>query len=193
MAREPVPASLDIPSDVPASGATLGVLELLSDILEVLTTPADESPAGCPLPCFCRVAVYPGLEVPLDSCDTGGSCDECDGQLWGAIQSVTRMEQPGAAGSPCEAWQWSAQVGAVRCAAKPKDDGSPPSIDAVQDDSVRQAIDADGIWYAIKCCPERSQRLKDAGIVLDSWTPLGPDGGCVGGFWTIRGRFDVCC
>jgi hypothetical protein len=188
MAQE-LPTSVDLPSGLPPGG-TVHVLLILSDILETLTT--DESEGGCPLPCFCRVAVYPGLEVPLDSCETGGHCaDGCDGQLWGAVQSITRVQQPEAPG--CEAYLWTAQVGAARCAAMPRDDGTPPSIDAVQRDAARQAVDADGIRYAIACCPTRSQRVKDAGIVLESWTPLGPSGGCVAGFWTIRGRFDDCC
>lgn len=170
------------------------VIELLSDILVTLTggsspgqSPPDED---CLLPCFCRVAVYPGLEVPWDSCETD-SCDGCDGQLWGALQGVTPV--PGSQGGGCEAWVFSAQVGAVRCAAKPGEDGSPPSVEAVQADAIAQAIDADGILHAIKCCPSRTQRVKDAGIVATTWVPLGPQGGCVGGAWTIQGRFDVCC
>ena len=172
-------------------GGVVRVVELLSDILDLLTS--EESDGGCPLPCFCRVAVYPGLEVPWDSCSTGGSCGECDGQLYAAIQSVTRVAGDGV--GACQTYQFTALVGAVRCAAQLKDDDQDPfpSVEAVQNDAIRQAVDADGIRYAIECCPTRPQRLKDAGILMDSWAPLGPQGGCVGGAWTIRGRFDVCC
>jgi hypothetical protein len=192
--NQAIPTSVDLPSGLPAGG-TVHVLGLLSDILEVLTTEADESPGGCPLPCFCRVAVHPAAPVPFDSCESAGDCaDGCEGQLWGAIQLIQRVAQPAAAGvGVCEAYTFTAQVGAVRCAAVSHEDGTPPSVDAVQRDAARQAVDADGIRYAIACCPTRSQRLIDAGIVLESWTPLGPQGGCVGGFWTIRGRFDDCC
>lgn len=181
---------LSLGSDIAHPGGVLRTIELLSDILDLLT--ADESDGGCPLPCFCRVAVYPGLEVPWDSCTTGGSCGECDGQLYAAIQSVTRVAGNGV--GACQSYQFTALVGAVRCAAKLKDDDiNPfPSVEAVQNDAIRQAVDADGIRYAIECCPTRPQRLRDAGIVLDSWAPLGPQD-CVGGAWTIRGRFDVCC
>lgn len=172
-------------------GGVMRVVEILSDILDLLTS--DESEGGCPLPCFCRVAVYPGLEVPWDSCSTGGTCGECDGQLYAAIQSVTRVQGDGV--GACKTYQFTALVGAVRCAAPMSDDDQHPfpSVEAVQNDAIRQAVDADGIRYAIECCPTRPQRLRDAGIVLDSWAPLGPQGGCVGGAWTIRGRFDVCC
>jgi hypothetical protein len=172
------------------AGGLTYTIELLSDILELLTT--EESEGGCALPCFCRVAVYPGLEVPWDSCTTGGSCGECDGQLYAAIQSVERV--PGDGVGACKTYNFNAIVGAVRCAAKLKDDDLDPfpSVEAVQNDAIRQARDADGIRYAIECCPTRPQRLKDAGIVLERWDALGPQD-CVGGAWTIRGRFDVCC
>lgn len=171
-------------------GGLTYTIELLSDILDLLTS--DESEGGCPLPCFCRVAVYAGLEVPWDSCTTGGACGECDGQLYAAVQSVVPVQGDGA--GACRAFNFTAIVGAVRCAAKLKDDDlNPfPSVEAVQNDAIRQARDADGIFYALTCCPTRPQRLKDAGIVLESWAPLGPQD-CVGGAWTITGRFDVCC
>lgn len=168
----------------------LRVIELLSDILELLAG-NEESDAPCPLPPFCRVAVYPGQDVPWDSCGTG-DCNEADGQLWAALQPLTRIPSSDAGNGGCQAFRFTAQIGAVRCAAKMSDDGQPPPVEAVQQDAIRQAIDADGIRYAIMCCPERPQRLKDAGIVLDSWTPLGPND-CVGGAWTISGRIDVCC
>lgn len=173
------------------TNAATGVVELLSEILALLTD--DESYAPCALPCFCRVAVYPGLEVALDTCgDHDTRCNSCEGQLWGAIQTVTRIPEAGNTGQ-CIAYQWTAQVGAVRCAAMPDDENQPPSVDAVQADAAQQAADADGIFRGVLCCPSRSRTIRDAGIVFESWTPITPEGGCVGGYWTIAGRFDVCC
>lgn len=174
--------------EVPSRGA-VAVVNLLSDILTLLTD--EESPESCELPCFCRVAVYPGGEVPWDSCETGGLCGACEGQLWGAIGSITLIDT--GIGTGCEAYTFTAQIGATRCAAKPKGDGKPPDVAAVQNDAIKQAIDAEGIRWAIMCCPTRPQRIKDAAIVLESWLPLRSQGGCVGGEWTIRGRLDVCC
>lgn len=184
-------AGLDVSPDIPVRGGAVHVIELLSDILELLTD--GESEDNCALPCFCRVAVYPGLEVPWDSC--GSACGECEGQLWGAIQGITRVPGGSNAGNGgCQSYTFTAQIGAVRCAAKMiDDDRNPfPTIEAVQNDAIRQAIDADGIQHALTCCPARSQAIKDAGIVLESWLPLGPQD-CVGGAWTITGRVDVCC
>lgn len=165
------------------------LVEILSDILDLLTD--DESPNGCALPCFCRVAVYPGLEVPWDTCGED-PCSDCDGQLWAAVQQIVR-NTGFPEGSGCNVYNFTAQIGAVRCAAKPRPDGSPPTVEAIQNDAIRQALDADGILSALRCCPNRTRRILDAGIVVDSWDPLGPEGGCVGGVWTISGRFDVCC
>lgn len=189
-----VPTVEDFPSDIPNSGPVVHVLELLSDILELLTN--DESPGSCALPCFCRVAIYPGPDVPWDSCSTGGSCGECDGQLWATLQPITRVAGTSDAGNGrCVAYRFTAQIGAVRCASATltDDDQNPfPPVEDVQNDAIRQAIDADGIRWALTCCPTRPRRLREAGIVLESWAPLA-SGDCVGGAWTISGRFDVCC
>lgn len=177
-----------------AARAVVGVLELLSDLLEILThddSEASDFPgADCVLDPFCRVAVYPGPEVPWDSCEVD-DCANSDGQLYAAIQGVApHPSNTGTAG--CEAWVWTAQVGAVRCMAKPGDDMQFPTVEQVQADAARQAVDADGIFNAIRCCAPQVQRLRDAAIVVTTWTPV-VDGGCGGGFWTITGRFDVCC
>jgi hypothetical protein len=166
-----------------------GLIETLSDILSILTSDESGNEQCAAMAPFCRVAVYPGDEVPLDSCEvnlcgSGGG----EGQLWAAVQGVTLIEDDGG----CIAWMWNAEVGAVRCAAKTGDDQKPPSVDAVQSDAVRQALDADAILRGIVCCPERNSRIDHAGIVVDGWEAI-VGGGCVGGKWNIRGRFDVCC
>lgn len=170
------------------------VLGLLSDLLEIMThdeSVLDSPGADCVLDPFCRVAVYPGPEVPFDSCEVDDCTDGSDGQLYAAIQGIApHPTNTGTVG--CEAWVWTAQVGAVRCMAKPTDEAQFPTVDQVQADAARQAVDADAIFRAIKCCAPQIQRLKDAAIVVTTWTPI-VGGGCGGGFWTITGRFDVCC
>lgn len=172
--------------------ALVGAVEVLSDLLEIMTH--DDSDSGgmnCTLDPYCRVAVYPGLEVPFDTCEVDDCGKGADGQLWATVQGVTPY--PTNTGTGCDTYQWTAKIGSVRCAAKPGEDGAPPSVEAVQADAARQAIDADAIMYAIRCCAPKVQRLRDAAMVVTTWVPLGPDGGCVGGEWTITGRFDVCC
>lgn len=176
-----------------SAAPVVGVLELLSDLLEIMThdeSEASDVDTSCVLDPFCRVAVYPGPEVPFDSCEVDDCTDGSDGQLYAAIVGLN--PHPSNTGTGCDAWVWSAQVGAVRCMAKVGDDMQFPTVEEVQADAARQAVDADGIFRAIRCCAPKIQRLKDAAIVVTTWTPV-IGGGCGGGFWTITGRFDVCC
>lgn len=179
---------------VSAASAVVGVIGLLSDLLVLMThedSEASDLVGDCTLDPFCRVAVYPGPEVPFDSCEIDDCGDGSDGQLYASIQGIA--PHPSNTGTPgCETWIWTAQVGAVRCMAKPTDEMQFPTVEQVQADAARQAVDADGIFHVIKCCVPKIQRLKDAAIVVTTWTPV-VDGGCGGGFWLITGRFDVCC
>lgn len=166
-----------------------GLVEMLSDILVILTSDDSDSNGCGGMAPFCRVAVYPGGEVPLDSCEFNACRGEGkDGQLWAAITGTDLIEDEGG----CVALAWNAEVGSVRCAAKPTDGQELPSTKAVQSDAIRQSLDADAILRGIVCCPERDSRIKSEGVIVDGWEPI-VGGGCVGGKWNIRGRFDVCC
>lgn len=160
---------------------TTAILEDLRLVLDVLS---DEA-SGCALePLPCRVSLYPGGEVPWDSCEISPAGE--DGQLWAAVQSVIKTV-PSEAGSCNGRFQVTAEIGVVRCAAKPQDDGTMPSVAEVEADARQQAADSDKIREAVECCITAVE-----GLELASWTPaLG--GGCVGGFWTLTGVWDGCC
>lgn len=163
------------------------LLESFRRVLDYLSAPqADRS---CPLtPEPCRVAVYPGGEVAWDSCESLGCSSGKDGQLWIAAQPATVVEE----GGGCRRIIWTAQIGIVRCAAGPRSDGSPPAVADVEADAAQQAADSAAIQRALT-----TETLTDGwgllGVELVSWAPLGPNGGCVGGAWTIRGVLDDCC
>lgn len=157
-------------------------LEALDEVLHLLTEPV----SGCVIePPPCRVALYPGAEVPWDVCEVNAHGD--NGQLWANLIGTPVITNEG----PCATVQWAGEIGIVRCAAGLTDDGSPPHVVDVTDDALRQAQDADAIWRALACCESRSERVRS--MVLTSWRPVGPQGGCVGGIWTVRGAFSVCC
>lgn len=172
---------------------TVNILHTLRDILDLLTCPCGDCLTDdCQLvPQPCRVVLSPGLNVAWDSCGASGD-GECgcgggkEGQLWA---NITTMETVPDAGN-CERIIWTADVGIVRCAATLDDDGNPPEVEAEEHDAWQQAADADRIRYAIRCCESRSDAIRDVELV--TWTALGPDGGCVGGAWTIRGILDEC-
>jgi hypothetical protein len=161
-------------------------LEALDEVLHLLTDPV----SGCAIePPPCRVSLYPGIEVAWDTCEVNAAGD--NGQLWANLLGTPTITDEG----PCQTVQWAGEIGIVRCAAGPRESSSgeyiPPSVEAVTADALRQAQDADAIWRALACCESRSERVR--GMVLTSWRPVGPQGGCVGGIWTVRGAFSVCC
>lgn len=164
------------------------LLECFHQLLDYLTDP-DQEGRDCPLtPEPCRVAVYPGAEVAWDTCETLGCGSGKDGQLWVAAQPATVLEQ----GGGCRRIIWTAEVGIVRCAAGPRGDGSPPTVEAVEADAAQQSADSMAIMRAITARTAERPECLD-GVELVSWQPLGPSGGCVGGAWTIRGVLDECC
>jgi len=161
--------------------------DILADIELILDTLSDPA-SGCSLdPLPCHVSLYPAGEIPFDVCEV--SAGGQDGQMWGAIQLITRIS-PSGAGSCDGQFQVTAEIGVVRCAAKPKDDGSPPTVGEISADAWQQVTDSDRIREAIRCCLADNYRVQL--LELTSWTPaLG--GGCVGGFWTLTGVWDGCC
>lgn len=163
----------------------LGIME---DVVNLLTDPDSE----CALdPQPCRASVAPGGVVAWDYCDRGCS-NGLDGQLWGNLQSVQQIPDPsGSASSRCGDFTFTGEIGIVRCMATVKDDGRPPSVDQLIADADRQAVDGDAVWSALACCSERSEEVKD--LVVESWRPLGPQGGCGGSIWSVRGAFHACC
>lgn len=159
------------------------VLGVLQQIVDLLTDPT----SGCAVaPEPCRVAVYPGVQVPWDTCGDNG-CTSKDGQLWANLVSFTATGQ-----GECERVTFTAIVGVVRCEkGRVRDDGKLPRVEDTEADATQQAADADSIWEAFHCCVNRPDSLRD--VSLTNWTALGPSGGCVGGQWTITGVLDTCC
>lgn len=163
-----------------------GPLERVTEVLSLILTTLTEG--DCALDLLpCRTALYLGGEVPWDNCETGRGTN---GQLWANLINITPTAGGSDAGA-CPSYNWSAELGIVRCIASLSDDGSFPAVSAIEADSTRQAQDADAIFNALRCCPTRPEALRD--VALSSWVPLGPNGKCAGGAWTARGSLDVCC
>lgn len=161
----------------------LQVLGVLQQVVDLLT---DEA-SGCAVaPAPCRVAVYPGIQVPWDSCESGCGGGDSDGQLWANLVSFTATGQ-----GACQRITFTALVGIVRCEKGKLTDEGFPAAELTEADATQQAADADSIWRAFYCCENRPDALRDISLV--NWTALGPSGGCVGGQWTMTGVLDVCC
>lgn len=162
------------------------ILTTLEKVLDVLTTP--EASGGCPLDTQpCRVALYPGGEAAFDTCEES-ACSDGNGQLWANLQPFTLTTD---AGGNCQIIRYTAEIGIIRCAAKPGNDGTPPSAAAVANDAWQQALDADQIQSAITCCDTLTPDDRDK-LTLTAWRPV-IEGGCVGGIWTVTGVLNMCC
>jgi hypothetical protein len=134
---------------------------------------------GLPATCFC--GILPGAEVALDY--AGDCADGVCGMAWVRLIGVypssvigTPSEQPG---NCSHLIGMDVELGIVRCASMPDDEGNPPAPADLQADAALQVADAMALRKAATCCaPERD-------FILGAYIPVGPAGGLVGGFWTL--------
>jgi len=125
--------------------------------------------------CWC--GLYPGAQVSWDYC---GACDgdKC-GMGWVQLATIFPYNTfpVGVIDLRCASpLAWGIRVGALRCIPTP-DDGELPSPEDMANAALMQYLDAKALHTAIKCC---------TGITasIETYVPVGPDGGCVGGYWT---------
>lgn len=140
-------------------------------------------------PPVCRSFKNPGENAPYDSCET--SPDGGDGQLWIAhLGSQPGWPQQDIEPTTCAtAWAEQIEVGIVRCAqSKIRDDGTPPAPDLVTADAEQQEDDRLAIRNAILCC----SIVEGRDLIVVGWEPIEPQGGCVGGTWTMFIRDAGC-
>lgn len=134
---------------------------------------------GAGQPCWC--GVMPGSEASWVGCTDCGD-DRC-GTAWVRLDAVapyTTFPEPEVGLTCAASLAYTIEVGVVRCIPIP-DDGSALDSAASLDVALAVAADMQALHYAIKCC-------FGSGVLhaVESWTPVGPEGGCVGGFWTIQ-------
>ena len=141
----------------------------------------------------CRTFVAPGGPPAWDAC---GSVDgEREGQAWVQVAQVFPSDQfptqqTGPMRCPPSGYGVQLAVGVLRCAAVMDEQGHPPGSDHLNDDARKVARDRALVRDALRCC-----YLDDADpgtYVLGAWTPLGPQGGCVGGTTAITLALASC-
>lgn len=136
----------------------------------------DDSPAMC----FCGV-------VPGDAAvaDYAGDCDTETGMAWVRLISTYPATGVGVpderAGNCGAALGFDVEVGILRMMSVGDDLGNPPTA-AEQLAAVDQQVkDMMTMRRAVACCPA----LPGKDFTLNTYTPQGPYGALVGGFWTI--------
>lgn len=136
----------------------------------------------------CRTFVAPGSAPPWDVCCR---CDkDHEGQAWVAVQRYfPTVTFPGEAAAPlrCKPDQYGVtlNIGVLRCASTIDDAGNVPSVDLLMDEALKVSRDRTLVQYALLCRFAEDADLYPGQIALGAWTPLGPQGGCVGGLTTV--------
>lgn len=156
-------------------------------VAEAVTSLLECVQAGLTTP-VCKAFWHPGPNAPFDVCE---SSDSGNGQLWVAHGT----DQPGWPAPSAEpvtcATTWSAaiEVGIVRCAqGQLGDDGSLPAADLITADAQQQDEDRLVIRNAIMCCWD----VDGKDVIVEGWEAIEPQGGCVGGVWTVVIRDAGC-
>lgn len=138
----------------------------LTDIVDACETALND--AGRPVE---SASTVPGAEVAWDT--------RC-GQLWALAATVTPQYGRGDCG--IEMIRATVQVGVLRCVGMIDDRGLPPTPERMGDDETVIIADMTVIARTLECASfDRVQASQ-----LQGWTPVGPDGGVAGGYWTVQ-------
>lgn len=145
---------------------------LLDRLLEVIREQSWNDP--------CITTVMPGSAVPFDYCN---QCEE--GMAWVRIVEIlplTSSDQAG--GRPCvDGYDATVEVGMIRGAHLPQElpDGIvlPDAVDQY-DDAMRQYEEMGVMLCALNSIP---LEVASGPVTVSAYTPIGPEGGCVGGTW----------
>lgn len=156
--------------ELPAPPAiAIALTELAECVCEQLTT------NGAGETCWC--GLYAGAVVTWDYC--AGECgnDVC-GMGWvrlGTVFPYSIFPQPILDDRCALPLAWQIEVGALRCIPL-MPDGGPIDSATMADVALKQVLDARALHAAMQCC--------GFSVAAEVYTPTGPEGGCVGGFWT---------
>lgn len=126
--------------------------------------------------CWC--GAYPGAAVSWEYCGecSGGSCGMGYVRPAGIFPYST-FPVPETDVHCISPLAWVVEIGALRCLPQPPD-GEVLSPDEMLEIAIATMLDARAMYKAVKCC-EAIQ-----GAAIQFYTPVGPEGGCVGGYWT---------
>lgn len=167
------------------------VADLVLPRAESLLSCVDEALRDYDAP-TCRSFLAPGGPPAWDVCC---DCGTGDGQLWVQVAEAFPTDDfpsPVAGANRCPPSGFGARlvVGILRCAAVVDDQGRAPSSERLTADALKVQRDRAIVYEALRCC-----YLVDADpgtYQIGSWTPLGPQGGCVGGAVNVTVAAPAC-
>lgn len=130
------------------------------------------------LPPVCICTPMPGEELATDY------VTEDAGMAWVRLVSAyPSVSFPNAAvnASCASPLAFELEVGVAYCAPMPENDGTPPGMSAQFDAVEVQMAAMDAMTAALLCCFPGNR----VDVVLNQYTPMGPQGGVVGGTWSL--------
>jgi hypothetical protein len=140
----------------------------------------------------CRSFVNPGDDAPHDVCEVNTVNGVVhDGQLWVGHLTDTAgwpalTSDPITCATP---FAVSIELGIVRCAqSKLTDVVLIPAAATLTADARQQEEDRQALKNAWQCC----WGVSGKDLLPPIWTPINPQGGCVGGVWTLILRDATC-
>ncbi len=135
---------------------------------------------GVPDVCFCGV-------IPGDAAvaQYAGNCKDKCGMAWVRLASAYPANAPGiilTEASTCTTGMGAdIEIGMLRCMTVGDERGNMPSPQEQTDAFELQMADLMVMWKAILCC----NAFPGKDILLSQYQPAGPEGGLVGGTFTI--------
>lgn len=126
--------------------------------------------------CICFIAA--GDNTPFDYCGPDQCREDQCGQAWVRVQTVIPLVPDFEGRAVCDApLQAVVEVGITRCETAIFDGHSLPDEEAHLADVLTQLEDFGTLRAALRCC--------DLAGGMGEYVPLGPEGGCVGGMFTV--------
>lgn len=151
-----------------------------------------------------RAHLVAGLDAVWDDCCEADE-DTPGGTLW--VRVIETYPTAGQ-GSPypqrdtstrsCHPFAWAVQlaVGVVRCTPTVDDNGVAPSPTAISLSALEMTRDRATLETAIRCCFANpvgaSDGVEEGKTILFGWVPVGANGGCAGGEWTLYVALRSC-
>lgn len=134
--------------------------------------------SGLQEPCF--LGILPGQGVAYDYCAPCGTDGKC-GMAWVRLALMTPVVDI-RAGTRCGGtFTTSVEMGILRCHQTITSDRNPaPMGMAYQEGKAQdQVAEMEAMMRVLLC----SELMKKREVTLDAYSPIGPEGGCVGGAW----------
>ena len=156
------------------NGLGTSISSVIADLVDCVCVALETDGAGPT--CWC--GFYPGSQVSWDYCGecSGGSCGMGYVRLVNAYRSED-MLNPDLNTRCASPLTLQLAVGAIRCIPVADDDGRLPDPESMWESSLAVLADMAALFVAADCCPGEH--------ILGEYTPVGPQGGCAGGEWTV--------